>query len=77
MKTTLLHNGGFHFVKAYHSNFEKSLTSGYTGAIQVLHNAMGVGVVKFPEKSVTKVNGLTLLALQGGGRVSNFHTNVT
>ena len=37
------------------------------GAIQVLRNAVGMGVSAFPEKSVTKVYGSTLLALWGGG----------
>ena len=41
------------------------------GAIEVLRNAMG-GVSAFPEKSVTKVYGLTLLVLRGGGWGSNF-----
>ena len=37
------------------------------GAIQLLRNAVGVGVSAFPEKSIMKVYGSTLLALQGGG----------
>ena len=36
-------------------------------AFQVLRNAMGDRVANFPEKSVTKVYGLMLIALQGGG----------
>ena len=40
------------------------------GAIQVLRNAVGVGV-SFPGKSVTKVYSSTLLALRGGGWGSN------
>ena len=35
-------------------------------------NALGVGVSAFPEKSVMKVCGSTLLALRGGGWGSNF-----
>ena len=42
------------------------------GAIQVLRNAVGVGGVSFPRKSVTKVYGSMLLALRGGGWGSNF-----
>ena len=43
------------------------------GAIQVLRNAVGgERVSDFPEKSVTKMYGSTLLALRGGGFVSNF-----
>ena len=37
------------------------------GAIQVLRNAVGVGVSAFPEKSIRKVYGSTLLPLLGGG----------
>ena len=33
----------------------------------MLRNAVGVGESAFPEKSVTKVYGSTLLALRGGG----------
>ena len=41
------------------------------GAIQVLRNAVGgERVSDFPEKSVIKINGSTLLALRGGGWVS-------
>ena len=44
-----------------------------SGAIQVLRNAVGGGTVSgFPEKSITKMYGSTLLALRGGGWVSNF-----
>ena len=39
-------------------------------AIQVLRNA------DFPEKSVTKMYGSTLLALRRGGWVSNFQEKV-
>ena len=40
----------------------------FTWAIQGLRNAVGVGWVSaFPENSVTKVYGSTLLALRGGG----------
>ena len=43
------------------------------GAIQVLRNAVGGWVdVSFLEKSVTKMCGSTLLALQGGGWGSIF-----
>ena len=39
----------------------------------MLRNAVGGGGVSaFPEKSVTKVYGSTLLALRGGGWGSNF-----
>ena len=42
------------------------------GAIQVLRNALvGGRVSDFPEKSVTKMYGSTLLALRGDGWVSN------
>ena len=45
----------------------------FKGAIQVLRNAVGGGWVSaFPEKSVTKVYGSTLLALRGGGWGLNF-----
>ena len=46
----------------------------YLGAIRVLRNAVGGGRVSdFPEKSVTKMYGSTLLALRVGTRwVSNF-----
>ena len=37
------------------------------GPIQMLPNALGDGVPKFREKSVTKLYGSTLLALRGGG----------
>ena len=37
------------------------------GAIQVLRNGVGVGWVHFPEKSVMKGHGSTLLALRGVG----------
>ena len=33
----------------------------------MLRNAVGVGVSAFPEKSITKVYGSTLLPLLGGG----------
>ena len=40
----------------------------------MLHNAdRGWGVSNFPEKSVAKVHGSTLLALRAGGWVSNIH----
>ena len=43
------------------------------GAIQVLRNAVGGGGVSdFLEKSVTEMYGSPLLALRGGGWVSNF-----
>ena len=43
------------------------------GTIQVLRNALGGGRVSdFLGKSVTKMYGSTLLALRGGGWVSNF-----
>ena len=43
------------------------------GAIQVLHNAVEGGRVSdFPGKSVTTMYGSTVLALRGGGWVSNF-----
>ena len=45
----------------------------YLGAIQVLHNAVRVGVSNLPEKSITKVYGSMLLALRGGEWVSIFH----
>ena len=46
------------------------------GTIQVLRNAVGGGGVSaFPEKSVTKVCGSTLLSLQGAGWGSNFQEN--
>ena len=35
----------------------------------------GWGGFDFPEKSVTKVYGSTVLALRGGGWVSNFQEN--
>ena len=39
----------------------------------MLRNPVGRGRVSdFPEKNVTKMYSLTLLALRGGGRVSNF-----
>ena len=39
----------------------------------MLRNAVGGGRMSdFPEKSVTKMYGSTLLALRGGGWVSNF-----
>ena len=42
------------------------------GASQVLRNAVGGGRLSdFPEKSVTKMYGSTLLALRGGGWRSN------
>ena len=42
----------------------------------MLRNADGGGgVSNFPEKSVTKVEGSTLLALRGGGWGSNFQEN--
>ena len=45
----------------------------YIGAIQVLRNAVGGWRLSdFPEKSVMKMYGSTLLALRGGGWVSNF-----
>ena len=42
------------------------------GVIQVLRNAVGGRGIRFPKKSVTKVYNSTLLALRGGGCVSNF-----
>ena len=46
------------------------------GAIQVLRNAVGGGRVSdFPENSVTKMYGSTLLALRCGGWVSDFPEN--
>ena len=46
------------------------------GVIQVLRNALGVS--NFPGKSVIKVYNSTLLALRGGGWMSNFQEkNVT
>ena len=33
----------------------------------MLHNAMRVGAVKFPQKSATKVYGSILSVLRGGG----------
>ena len=45
-------------------------------AIQVLRNAVGVGVSAFPEKFITKVYGSTLLALLGGGCGSNFQEKI-
>ena len=42
----------------------------------MLRNALlGGGVSDFPEKSVTKVFASTLLALRGGGWVSNVQEN--
>ena len=41
------------------------------GAIQVLRNAMGMGVYASAQISVKKVHGPTSLALQGDGLVSN------
>ena len=50
------------------------------GAIQVLRNAVGVGMSAFPEKSVTKVYSSTLLlqilALLGGGWGSNVQEKI-
>ena len=43
-----------------------------SGAVQVLLNAVGREVTDFPENSITEVYGSTLLALRGGGWVSNF-----
>ena len=47
------------------------------GVIQVLCNTVGgERVSDFPEKSVIKMNGSTLLALRGGGWVSNVQKKV-
>ena len=44
----------------------------HLGAIQVLCNAVGSGRVSdFPGNSITKMYGSTLLALRGGGWVSD------
>ena len=53
-----------------HSSKQPSLLRSYLnflfpelGAIQVLHNALGMGVSNFLQKSITKVYGSILLAL--------------
>ena len=49
---------------------------GLFGLIQVLRNALGVGVYGSVQISVTKVYGPTLLAFRGGGGWSNFQKKV-
>ena len=57
-------------------NAQKSDSIAYLWAIQALRNAIvgggGSGASNFQKKTVTKVYGSTLLALRGGGWVSNF-----
>ena len=57
----------------HHSYLMASVQQKHKSDKTVLHNAVGGGRVSdFPEKSVTKKYGSTLLVLRGGGWVSNF-----